>query len=347
MVRETVLGAGSSTARLEALLQWYERWVLKPDLRTIKVDRPIFLIGLPRSGTTMLQDLLCTHPEMAYITNTMHQLRKCFCSAEVLRKHLRLDARGERFVGDSVTVDTGSASEAVVFWAEWLKWDPYSLEYRSRRRSDFTSAELAHIDRTIRQVIWCFAPHARRFFSKNTNLIPDLPLLAEIFPDAKFVHIVRDARLCANSMLKLYEANQRQLDEILARHRHGIFDERPLVPYPRFPKLPEYMKEFGGEDIRTPASLWNDSASYVRECRSLLPAFYEVRFEDILANPHQEVGKIFEFCELSPVTSDNQAYEDKISAVGVVRHKNKYTGFDLVTEICRDNLRRHGYALET
>jgi hypothetical protein len=30
---------------------------------------PLFLVGVPRSGTTLLYKLLCLHPDVAYISN--------------------------------------------------------------------------------------------------------------------------------------------------------------------------------------------------------------------------------------------------------------------------------------
>ena len=38
---------------------------------------------------------------------------------------------------------------------------------------------------------------------KSPGIIPYLPLVNELFPDAKFVHLVRDPRQCSNSMIKL------------------------------------------------------------------------------------------------------------------------------------------------
>jgi|SRR5215218_10657530 len=32
---------------------------------------PLFLVGVPRSGTTLLYKLLCLHPDVAYISNWM------------------------------------------------------------------------------------------------------------------------------------------------------------------------------------------------------------------------------------------------------------------------------------
>src|SRR6185503_13875914 len=72
----------------EALLLFIERYLMRIDLTGIDIKRPIFVLGLPRSGTTMLQDICCTHPQVAYITNAMHQFPHCVCAVEVMRKLL-------------------------------------------------------------------------------------------------------------------------------------------------------------------------------------------------------------------------------------------------------------------
>jgi len=42
----------------------YEKFVVDhPEVRDIKVERPIFVLGFPRTGTTVLQNLLALHPE--------------------------------------------------------------------------------------------------------------------------------------------------------------------------------------------------------------------------------------------------------------------------------------------
>src|SRR5579885_2147914 len=89
---------------LELMMTFIEKYLMRVDLTGIEVKKPIFLLGLPRSGTTMLQDLCCTHPQLAYFTNAMHQFPRCFCAIEVMRKLLKLDGRGERYLADSVEV---------------------------------------------------------------------------------------------------------------------------------------------------------------------------------------------------------------------------------------------------
>lgn len=328
---------------LAGLLRLYETLVLRPQVDRISIDRPIFLISLPRSGSTMLQDILCTHPLVAYVTNAMHLFRESLCAAEILRKRWKLDARGERYLGDSVEVEAGSPSDAVVFWAELLQWDAHDLGCGGRQVSDYSEEQVESIRTAVRRVLWCFEKENPRFFAKNPGLLTEILLLKDIFPNARFVHLVRDGRMCANSMCKLYRLEQQQLAKLGSRRRRGTGGLQPFVPYPRMPKLRQYVEQFGPDDIRTTAHLWADAVDYVYQNKDRLPSFHEVRYEDVLRNPKDEIDRILAFCELEPIRDDNAAFRAKLSQIGHTHHANRYADFDVVTEICRGQLQRYAY----
>jgi hypothetical protein len=329
---------------LEQFLIAYERRVMRIDLAGLDVECPIFILGLPRSGSTMLQDLCCAHPEVGYFTNAMHQFLRCFCAAEVWRKWLRLDARGERYVGDSVEVSAGTPNEGLMFFGHWFGWDPHALRYTPRDPESFSPQEVAGIHDTIKRVLWCFRPHARRFFNKNPALIPDVAILNRVFPEARFVHLVRDPRNCANSLLKLYWADRRQLEFIRSQRRHGLYDDRPFIPYPRVPHLQEFVDEFGAADLRTTANIWREAVDLIDAYKGQFRHYYEVRFEDILASPQQEMDRLLAFCDLPPPAADNHLYWERFDKIGVTHHRNQYEGFDVIESICRDQMARLGYS---
>jgi hypothetical protein len=323
--------------------QWYERNVLKVDTSNITVDRPIFLIGLPRSGTTMLQDIICARPDIAYITNSMHQYRGCFCAVENIRKRLGLDFRGERFLGDSVEVGPGSPNEGHMFYADWAGIDPYSLEPSELRIENFTPEQIEKGKEILRRVIWCFGGKAR-FFNKNPGHLTSILFMKDMHPDAKIIHIIRDPRKCANSMLKLYRKSKEQEAKVNAVLGIDDPDAREFIPYPRLPRLKEYIETYGPDDLRTTANIWNDAINYVDERKAQVPFYHEVRYEDILANPKGEITRLLEFCELPPVSGEKATeFEAKLNSVGVVEHRNKYSDFGIVEEICGDNMRKYGY----
>ncbi|MFN0106297.1 MAG: sulfotransferase family protein [Bryobacteraceae bacterium] len=318
-------------------LRWYERHVLRVDTRNITIDRPIFLVGLPRTGTTMLQDILCSHPEVGYLTNLMPAYPDCFCAAHVICKRLHIDFKLDRFLGDSVEIELGSANEGLSI-LKGFEDDFYSLKYRELRIGDFPPDLVEEWRQTIKRILWCFGGTARRFFNKNPEFLVHIRFLKELFPDARIIYLIRDPRACANSMVKLCRLVQAQEVKL----RGGSSPAGLFVPYPRLPKLAEYVARYGAADIRTTANLWNDSIPFVEACASEC-SFLTVRYEDILADPTAEISKILDFCELPEVGESVERFWDKIRGIGVLRHSNQYSDFELIEEICRANMERYGY----
>lgn len=327
----------------ERIARFVERWMLSIDLSEISVDRPVFLLGLPRSGTTMVQDLCCTHPELAYITNAMHQFPNCFCGIEKLRKWFHLDVSGERYLGDSVPVSVGSPNEGLLFWAKWFDWNACSPEYHPRQPEEYSPQEIEDIRTLIRRIIWCFGKPWRRFFSKNPAAVTDLDRLSHFFPDGKFIHIVRDPRSCANSMRKHYRLEQEQLNRVRSHKRHRLLGNSEFIPYPRVPKLPEYLRKWGPDSIRTTAHVWSDCLNMVNAVKDRVQYFLEIRYEDILAEPRRRLAEIFEFCELPFPTDQNSDFHTKLASVGRVHHQNRYSDFDVIEQICASEMERMGY----
>jgi hypothetical protein len=330
---------------VERFFAWYERHRMDIRIDGIAVDRPIFIISLPRSGSSMLQDLICAHPDVAYITNMMYLFPESPCAAELWRRRLHLNIRGERFLQDSVDVDGSSPADPVATWARWFRQDPFGVSAATCTIKDFTLAELATIRDDIRRVLWCFRDDGRRRFEcKTPALLPHVELLQDLFPDARFIYLVRDGRHNANSMLKLNRLCVEQLARIRSRlGARARLDARPFIPYPRLAHLPEYVAAYGVDDIRTTASLWRDACLYMEEVKPRIRHLYEVRYEDIVAQPARSMDTIFEFCELRVPGPAESAYAERLSQVGVLRHTNRYGSFDEIERICGDMLRHHRY----
>ena len=188
-------------------------------------------------------------------------------------------------------------------------------------------------------MLWCFDGGAQRFFAKFLLAPALVPALLDLFPDARFIHVIRDARMAANSLLKIYRVHRAQDLQVRGRRARA----HPVVLYPRVPCLAEYARRYGLDDIRTPARLWNDVVATLDALEPALPACLTVRYEDILARPTESVAMLLEFCQLPPPDPGNRAFAQKVGEIGRVRHANAYAHFETITDICRDNLKRHGY----
>jgi hypothetical protein len=328
----------------QAFVDWYGRRRMKVDTSDIQVDRPIFLVGLPRSGTTVLQDIMCAHPDVAYITNAMNSNPRSFWATEALRKRLNLDFTGERFLDDGVMIGPGTANEGHGFLMSWLDIDPWSLEaphYNGERRPGEQAVLRAH--ETIRKVIWCFGGGQKRFFMKNPGLVTHTRFIKELFPDARIIHVVRDPRMVANSLIKLYYRHRDQEAYVRARLRRPVNGQHPFVPYPRVPNLGQYVEEYGADSIQTTARVWRDAIACLDEMRPELPYLHELRHEDLVANPAEEIAKLLRFCELDDVGDSGAPFWQKVDELRVVPPGKAYRDFGVVEEVCADLMRRYGY----
>jgi len=330
---------------LESFLIWYEKNFLDVNISDIRIEKPIFIISLPRTGSSILQDVLCTHPDMAYITNLMHVYHSCFCAAEKFRRQLNLNVAGERYLKDSIIIESTSPADPVGTWTKWVGTDPYSFEYEKLTINRFSPGQINNIYNHIKRILWCFNQDGRphRFILKMPGLLSHITFLKELFPDAKFIHLIRDARPTANSMVKLYHLCQTQLNYIRKKKGNSNGDQRAMIPYPRLQRLPEYIYRYGPDNIRTTAHLWNDAIQYFDSNRPLLENVHDIRYEDFIQDPKGEAAKAFAFCELPPTATDNDQFQNIVNKIGKINHKNTYAHYETIERICQATMQQYGY----
>ena len=310
---------------------------IEAELATIKIDRPVFIVGLPRSGTSLLYNLLAAHEDAAYCTNAMNSFTETICAIEWLRKKFKLNVRGERFLEDSVEVDFGTPSEPAMFWGKWIGRDAHNLKWKEKTLADFSPEKLAEIQQDLKKILYTFGGNGKRFITKYPIFQTELRMINALFPDAHFIHIVRDGRMTANSLIKLYNLCNRQIQKI----KHP--DLNSIVPYPRVPKLETYLKEYGPTDLRCTAHVWEDSIDVVDAVKNDLHRFTQVRYEDLLANPKVELQKLFDFIGLKWPNPAHTEFAKEFSLIGKVHHTNQYVGYDIVEKEVGGTLKRLGY----
>ncbi|HEU0239089.1 MAG TPA: sulfotransferase [Micromonosporaceae bacterium] len=219
-------------------------------------DRPILVVGSPRSGTTMLQLMLHAHPRIAIPPESR------FVLAGVRRQRswgdLRDPANRRRF-------------------AEWLTHDT---------RTNFADLEL-DAEAVIQEIVdeattlgsamgIVFRAYARRFGKprwgdKRPSYLLNLDVLLRLFPDAQIVNIIRDGRDCVASTTEqpwhrggLHEAIAtwcRAADagwqarrELPAHSYHELYYEALVAdPVGHMKAVCDFLSEDFVEDITSPA----------------------------------------------------------------------------------------------
>ncbi|MDF1763890.1 MAG: sulfotransferase [Oleibacter sp.] len=331
--------------RAMKMFDFIERKVIKMDLDAVEIDRPIFIVSLPRTGSTMLQNVMCKQSNIGYFSQLMNNYYPYFAPMDKMQKKFDLNFHGERFIGDSVMVDVTGPSDPIHIWNSWIRKDPFVAQYKHYRKEDLSKDQIDEIHTSIKKALWCQGGEKNRFLIKSPGILAYLPLVNDLFPDAKFIHLIRDPRDCANSLIKLTKKSLAQIKLISENVKDYKHAGKTPVSYPHVPNLVKYIDEFGIDDIRTAAHVCKDSIEIVEAYKANLKSFYEVRYEDILADPENKMREILEFCELPEPPASNKEYWDLLGGVGTVSHKNNYTDQDVVEDICSDVMQRYGYSV--
>jgi hypothetical protein len=240
------------------------------DCAANKVVKPVFIMGAPGSGTTLLYDTFCTHRDLAYVT--LNMLRAG------IHKHGRFvgERRSALFKTQNLfhrDQASNAPHEANAFWIKYFGTYNYMTE------DDLTPEMSAYYRKNVMTVqnLW----KRPRFINKNLQHCVRVKILERIFPDAKFIHIIRDGRAVAYSILKKKdEANPTMfllsLKKILGSRYRAERSE--LFNYGR---------------------AWAELVKKAREASAFGPGrYYELRYEDLITRPQDEIKKIIDFCEL-------------------------------------------------
>jgi hypothetical protein len=205
-----------------------------------------FIVGWGRSGTTLLRAMLAAHPEMA-VPPESHFLVPMAGRRYRYERDGALDAR--RFLDD-------------LFVAFGRRMRVWSLE-REDVVSRFDRSPPATFADAMRAVYAAYAEAGgrRRYGDKTPIHVLHVDMLAALFPETRFIHIVRDGRDTALSYLD---------------------------------------QTFGPNTIAEAAVRWQRAVRAGRRSGRLLgPGRYrEVRYEDLLDDPEAHVRDLCAFVDL-------------------------------------------------
>jgi hypothetical protein len=180
-----------------------ETRLLAKRLAAVPIDRPVFIAGLARSGTTALLRKLCEVAEFASHRYADYP----FLFTPYAWARLRSLARAkppkprERMHGDGIMV-TPESPEAMeeVLWMAFFPHlhDPYrsNLLDAATRAPEFETFLADHIRKLL------LARGARRYIGKNNYNLTRLGYLARVFPDARFLLPVRHPVAHVASLMK-------------------------------------------------------------------------------------------------------------------------------------------------
>ena len=294
---------------LNTLLSLPER-LLAPLLIRHKVRDPLFIAGVHRSGTTHLHNILALDPQFC-TTLTSHILNPAgFLTTSWLTTPILAPLMNTRRPMDGVLFHMFAPQEEEFAIAGLCRQSPYwgySFPKRIAKHDqyiffdDVAATEKAHWMRTFDLFL-----KKLTFWSRKTPLLKSpyntarVRLFREIYPRAKFIHIVRNP-------YAVYPSNMKMADQGLA-----IFELQE--PDPADCYKTRFLDHYAAQE-----------AAFARDAAKLPGCdVVEVRYEDLVRDPLAEIRRIYATLQLEYTTAFEQKLKDYLAGVAEYQ-KNKFS----------------------
>lgn len=158
---------------------------------------PVFIIGAPRTGSTILYQALTNAYQFAYIDNIASAWHRNLRFGLWLSNKKYGDKPHNNFEaehGNTLKFGGHAPSECGQFWYRWLPKDRHFIDHH-----EITPRMLNEIRK---EVLGASAYLKRPLLFKNLNMGQRLRLVHKAFPDAKIIFVRRDPRFVTRSILK-------------------------------------------------------------------------------------------------------------------------------------------------
>ncbi len=226
-----------------------------------QLDRPVVIGGCPRSGTTLLRTMLHCHPEIAIPRETRFVLeswlqRTKFGDLEDVANRRRL--------------------------ASWIFERKESQANRLGLDEEEAIERLVAAPPTLGSLLaTCFVMYAERngkprWGDKRPMYATRLSAIWDLFPNAQFIHVVRDPRACVASVRKLgwYNGKVAPALELWERSIHTVNAWRPKlsadqlleVKYEDLVTAPEATRRLPGSP---PSPGWPPMTTHSSKCSGM------------------------------------------------------------------------------
>ncbi len=297
----------------------------QPSILATVIPEPIFIIGMPRTGTTWLHTLLAQDPR--------HRTIPYWESYEPIPPATGPDNRSERLVKMLKQLDqiapnyqaihpmtAESAEECVALFMNEFRTIQFDIQYRVPEYVSWLQSQDATVayQGYLRQlkIIQHFRPSGERFILKDPAHAFNLREIVEVFPNAKFIFTHRDPAQSLSSICSLYA------------HTRSLFSDAVDA------------QSVGKEIIN---GYWPEGLENAMRVRQSLPknCYTDVRQTDLRTNPLDAVRRIYEDLNIGFEETAQSAINVFLNASAHSphhRHEHSPEGFGLTAGVMRERL---------
>jgi hypothetical protein len=288
----------------------------------MKVEKPIFIIGTGRCGSTIFHNIFSQHPNVAWLSRWCNKYPDTPSKNRFFMKAIDYPIIGnylkKRF----------KPRECWDFWE--FHFTGFRRPFRDLLPEDVTNIIKEKIQNTMVQML---TSKRDRLLIKITGW-PRIGFIHEIFEDAKFIHILRDGRAVANSLI-----NERWWLGWQGPHnwRWGELS----------PSQKEEWEKYDKSFIALAGIEWKILMDAMENAKKFTNTnnFLEVRYENLCANPSKEFNKVVKFCDLQVLPE----FENIINELSLKNSNYKWQKMftddqqRIIEDILRDYLKKYHY----
>jgi LPS sulfotransferase NodH len=327
----TFVSAGHSCFRL---LQWL---IFRGRVERAEIaDGPVFIIGHWRSGTTLLHELLAQDPRYAYPTNYQCFAPQHFLLSEWICKRLFRFLLPSQRPMDNMAVGWDRPQEDEFALCALGEPSPYlKLAFPDRLQCqeylDFVGVPPEALDRWKRTLRWfvkliAYKHDGKTIILKSPTHTGRMQVLGELFPKARFIHIVRNPYVLYQSTVNMWTKMYQ-------------------TQHMRTPRQDEGAKERLGEYV---FGTLNQMYAAFEAARPKVPPnrLYEIRYEDLVADPIGQLRRIYAQLELGDFTAALPGVQAYLAETGDYQTNRYEISPELKSEIRRrwaGYVERYGY----
>lgn len=287
----------------------------------------VFVLGTGRCGSSLVHEVLARHSDVGFVSNV-----------EDRWSHIHLGSPGGRLYR-ALPPELSVKGRARFAPSEAY----HALDARVSPMLSAPSRDLTAKDATpwlagrLRDYFDSHAAaHGHPLFIHKFTGWPRARLLRAVWPDARFVHIVRDGRAVANSLLQMPWWRGWQGPE--------GWSFGPLPPTYR-----EEWEASGRSFVALAGIEWKLLLDEYDACAADLPAsaWLELRYEDVVADPRATFEVILDYCGLTWTSAFQRGFARySFNVTRTESFRDDLTGAQvaLLDELLGDRLRRYNYA---
>lgn len=270
-----------------------------------RLNQPVFIIGAPRSGTSLLYAILRQSSSVKHWPGESH---------EIWEHDYHPALRG---------------------------WESNALD-----ASDVTEDAAARIRRSF----FLVAGRRHHLLDKTPRNALRVPFVDALFPDARFIYIKRDGRENINSLINAWRTPRYRTYELPEAHRIPGVDPK----WWKFVLYPGWREDLTGPLAVVTAKQWVHSNDFAMRGFDELDGsrWMELRYEDLVEQPVDQVGRVMGFLDLPYETALRQkAAATSVTPINTVTppepgkwRKENPAEIESITELIGPTMKAMGYA---